>query len=147
MSGRRTSGDPGQVWEFRFLPSFPSFPRENSSSENVWENPWKSQTSFFQTSAVFWYLATAHPRAIESRLRCLKASLVFTQDHLSHTPEETTLQKKPENTKEGPELSGRHRGIASLVFSHRGGASQRILVGAGQMGSYANGVGRILTGF
>ena len=26
----------------------------------------------------------------------------------------------------GPKLSGRHRGIASLVFSHRGSASQRI---------------------
>ena len=46
------------VWEFqaksgRFLPPFPSFPRENRNSRNVWENAWKSQTSFFQTSAVF----------------------------------------------------------------------------------------------
>ena len=47
-------GVPGQVWEFRFLPSFPSFPRENRSSKNVWENTWKSQTSFLQTSAAFW---------------------------------------------------------------------------------------------
>ena len=46
-------GVPGQVWEFRFSPSFPSFPRENCSSRNVWENASKSQTSFFQTSAVF----------------------------------------------------------------------------------------------
>ena len=28
-------GVPGQVWEFRFLWSFPSFPRENRSSRNV----------------------------------------------------------------------------------------------------------------
>ena len=48
------------VWEFqarsgsfRFLPSFPSFPRENRSSKNVWENAWKSQTSFLQTSVAF----------------------------------------------------------------------------------------------
>ena len=29
---------PNQVWEFRFLLSFPSFPRECRSSRNVWEN-------------------------------------------------------------------------------------------------------------
>ena len=29
-------GLPGQVWELRFLLSFPSFPRENRSSRNVW---------------------------------------------------------------------------------------------------------------
>ena len=46
-------GVPGQVRELRFLPSFPSFPRENWSSGNVWEDAWKSQTSFFQTSAAF----------------------------------------------------------------------------------------------
>ena len=45
-------GVPGQVWEFRFLPSFPSFPRDNRSSRNVWENAWKSQTPFFQTSGL-----------------------------------------------------------------------------------------------
>ena len=32
-------GVPGQVWEFRFLPSFPSFPGENRSSINVGETP------------------------------------------------------------------------------------------------------------
>ena len=55
MSGRRTSqtGSSRPSLEFRFLPSFPSFPRENRSSKNVWENTWKSQTSFFQTSAAF----------------------------------------------------------------------------------------------
>ena len=37
MSGEGRLGVPGQVWEFRFLPSFPSFPRENRSSKNVWE--------------------------------------------------------------------------------------------------------------
>ena len=47
-------GVPGRVWELRFLPSFPSFPRESRSPKNVWENVWKSQTSFFQTSAAFW---------------------------------------------------------------------------------------------
>ena len=31
-------GVPGQVWEFRFLPSFPSFPRENCSSRDVCKN-------------------------------------------------------------------------------------------------------------
>ena len=46
-------GVPGEVWEFRFLPSFPTFPKENRSSRNVWENAWSSQTSFFQTSAAF----------------------------------------------------------------------------------------------
>ena len=46
-------GVPGQNWEFRFLPSFPSFPRENRSSRDVWEDACKSQTSFFQTSAAF----------------------------------------------------------------------------------------------
>ena len=53
--GEGRLGLPGQVWELRFLPSFPSFPRENRSSKNVWESVWKSQTSFFQTSAVFWF--------------------------------------------------------------------------------------------
>ena len=53
MSARRHLGLPGQVWELRFLPSFPSFPRENRSPKNVWESAWKSQTSFFQTSAAF----------------------------------------------------------------------------------------------
>ena len=38
----------------QFLPSFPSFHRENCSSKNVWENVWKFQASFFQTSAAFW---------------------------------------------------------------------------------------------
>ena len=40
--GEERLGVPGQVWEFTFLPSFPSFPRENRSSRNVWENSWKS---------------------------------------------------------------------------------------------------------
>ena len=40
-------GVPGQVREFRFLPSFPLFPGEDRSSSNVWENAWKSQTSSF----------------------------------------------------------------------------------------------------
>ena len=44
-------GLPGQVWELMFLPSFPSFPRENRTLKNVWENDWKSQISFYQTSA------------------------------------------------------------------------------------------------
>ena len=30
--GERCQGLPGQVWDLRFLPSFPSFPRENHSS-------------------------------------------------------------------------------------------------------------------
>ena len=50
--GRRL-GVPGQVWELRFLPSFPLFSKENRSSKNVWEAAWKSQTSFFQTSTAF----------------------------------------------------------------------------------------------
>ena len=54
MSGR------SQVWEFRFLLSFPSFPRENRSSRNVWENARKSQTSVLQTSAAFWKVVGAH---------------------------------------------------------------------------------------
>ena len=44
-------GLPGKVGEPRCLLSFPSFPRESRSSENVWENAWKFQTSFYQTSA------------------------------------------------------------------------------------------------
>ena len=51
--GEGRLGLPGQVWELRFLQSFPSFPRENRSSKSVWGSAWKSQTSFFQTSAVF----------------------------------------------------------------------------------------------
>ena len=51
--GEGRLGVPGQIWEFRFLLSFLSLPRENRSSRNVWENAWKSQTSFFQTSAAF----------------------------------------------------------------------------------------------
>ena len=43
--GEGRLGVAGQVWEFRLLPSFPSFPRENRSSRNVWESGWKSQTS------------------------------------------------------------------------------------------------------
>ena len=35
--GEERLGLPGQVWEFRFLPSFPSFPSENRSFKNVWE--------------------------------------------------------------------------------------------------------------
>ena len=50
--GEGRLGVPGKVWEFRFLPPFPSVPRENRSSRNVWENAWKCQTSFFQTSVV-----------------------------------------------------------------------------------------------
>ena len=53
------------VWEFQAKSGSsgscrlfsPSFPRENRSSKNVWENIWKSQTSFLQTSAAFWCLA------------------------------------------------------------------------------------------
>ena len=48
------------VWEFQaksgssgFCCFFPLFPRENRNSRNVWESAWKSQTSFFQTSAAF----------------------------------------------------------------------------------------------
>ena len=52
--GEGRLGLPGQVWELTFLPSFPSSPRENGSYKNVWESTWKSQTSFFQTSAAFW---------------------------------------------------------------------------------------------
>ena len=51
--GNGRLGVPGQVWELRFLPSFPSFPREIRIPRNVWENAWKSQTSFFQTSPAF----------------------------------------------------------------------------------------------
>ena len=51
--GEGRLGVPGQVWEFRFLLSFPIFPRENRSSRNVWENAWKAQTSFFQTPTAF----------------------------------------------------------------------------------------------
>ena len=51
--GEGRLGVPSQVWEFRFLLSFPLFPRENRSSRNVWENTWKSQTSVLQTSAAF----------------------------------------------------------------------------------------------
>ena len=57
--GEGRLGVPDQVWEFRFLPSFPLFPGENRSSSNVWENAWKSQTSFFQTSAAFWSITLA----------------------------------------------------------------------------------------
>ena len=39
--GEGRLGVPGQVWEFRFLPFSPSFPRENRSSRTVWENAWK----------------------------------------------------------------------------------------------------------
>ena len=52
--GEGRLGVPGQVREVRLLQSFPSFPMENRSSRNVWENAGKSQTSFFQTSAAFW---------------------------------------------------------------------------------------------
>ena len=34
----------GQVWELRFLRSFPSFPRENRSSKNFWENACEPRT-------------------------------------------------------------------------------------------------------
>ena len=42
--GRRCLGEgrlgvPGQVREFRFVLSFPSFPRENWNSRNVWKTP------------------------------------------------------------------------------------------------------------
>ena len=53
-NGEGLLGLPGQVRELGFLLSFPSFPRDNRSSKNVWESAWKSQTSFFQTSAACW---------------------------------------------------------------------------------------------
>ena len=37
---------PDQLWELRVLPSFPSRLGENRSSKIIWENAWKSQTSF-----------------------------------------------------------------------------------------------------
>ena len=46
------------------------------------------------------------------------------QGCLLRTLPKTTSFKEP--SKKPPKLSGRHRGIASLVFSHRGSASQRI---------------------
>ena len=52
--GEGRLGVPSQVWEFRFLRSFPAFPREDRSSRNVWEDARKFQTSFFETSAAFW---------------------------------------------------------------------------------------------
>ena len=65
-------GVPGQVWEFGFLPSFASFPRENRSLRDfLWENAWKSQTSFFQTSA--------------KRPVLLRANFVLTKDRNSLT--------------------------------------------------------------
>ena len=42
-------GLPGQVWKLRFLPSFPSFPRENRSSNNVWEAPGSLRESSSQS--------------------------------------------------------------------------------------------------
>ena len=33
---------PGPAWELRFWPSFPSFRRQKRSSENLWENAWRS---------------------------------------------------------------------------------------------------------
>ena len=42
----------------RFMPSFPSFSRESRRSEKVWEYTWKSQKSFYQTSATSLQLET-----------------------------------------------------------------------------------------
>ena len=41
-------GLPGQVWELRLWPSFPSCPGENRSSNSVWDSPR--------------HLSTTHPR-------------------------------------------------------------------------------------
>ena len=58
MTGRRKFGSSRPSLGVQVpRPSFPSFPRENRSSKNVWENTWKSQTSFLQTSAAFWWFS------------------------------------------------------------------------------------------
>ena len=45
---------PGQVWEFRFLPSCPSFSRENRNSKKYLGKRLEVPTSFYQTSATTW---------------------------------------------------------------------------------------------
>ena len=72
MSGRRMSGSSRPSLGVQFLPSFPSFPRENRSSKNVWEDTWKSQTSFLQTSAAFWVLADVPCTHISSKILSLQ---------------------------------------------------------------------------
>ena len=58
---------PGQVWELRILPSFPSYPTKNRCSDSVWENARKSQTSFYQTSAT-------SPKGVSKRMVLRMAS-------------------------------------------------------------------------
>ena len=77
-------GVPGQVWEFRFPPSFPSFSREKRSSKNVWENTSKSQTSFFQTSAVTSAPAKWNARQHKRLMLCLPCGQMM--DFLSRKP-------------------------------------------------------------
>ena len=53
MSGRTTSGSSRPSLGAQVLVVFSFFPRENRNPRDVWENAWKSQTAFFQTSAAF----------------------------------------------------------------------------------------------
>ena len=58
MSGRRTSGTFSQVWEFRFLPSFPSLVRRNCTSKMSGKQPGSAGHS-----------STRHPRPPKRSLR------------------------------------------------------------------------------
>ena len=56
MSGRRTSGTSRPSFGVQVLAVFSSFPRENRSPKNVWENAQRSQTS-----------SSRHPRPSKKR--------------------------------------------------------------------------------
>ena len=59
MSERRTSGSSRPSLRVQVLAVFSFISLGKSQFKcNVWENIWKSQTPFFQTSAAFWYTET-----------------------------------------------------------------------------------------
>ena len=74
MFGRRTSGSSRPSLGVQ---AFPSFPRENRNSRDVWKKTWKSQTSFFQTSAgLLTDIADHHPSPIKSVHMAVKSGIV-----------------------------------------------------------------------
>ena len=76
MSRRRTSGTSRlSLGAQGSLPSFASFHRENSS-RNIWANAWKSQISFYQTSAASLFKVRGRHGGVER-----KGGGTFTKDN------------------------------------------------------------------
>ena len=63
--GEGRLGLSGQVWEFRFLPSFPSFPRENAVQKQSGKTPGLSGTSVWRPQSRYTVMRNAMECRIE----------------------------------------------------------------------------------